>query len=305
MGRGVASWTIDYVELPGDPAEDHVWLALQDLLLRPLEHSLGGAPRVEACAIDIGGHRTEGGESLVRKRIIRRTLAIFGAVPNNAPVLGRGKLQDINWRGQMDKRGVHIHAVGTVAIKHLLYSRLSTDADKAPSATGAIQRRPQRRLLRRPHRRNLQPGENRFEKRRGAPRNEPLDTWVYSYAATHHLELRLHRHTKADWDAREAAAQTGERRACRRECSGRHRTIRAVGSTPSPTRPQKRWATTGDANERNTEDVISDVIDRVAAAAKVPEAVARQVERDARTYWGGERPYIRKAGESPRRRRRA
>ena len=51
----------------------------------------------------------------------------------------------------------------------------------------------------------------------------------------------------------------------------------------------------------NTEDVISDVIDRVAAAAKVPEAVARQVERDARTYWGGERPYIRKAGESPRR----
>ena len=51
----------------------------------------------------------------------------------------------------------------------------------------------------------------------------------------------------------------------------------------------------------NTEDVISDVIDRVAAAAKVPESVARQVERDARTYWGGERPYIRKAGESPRR----
>jgi hypothetical protein len=27
---------------------------------------------------------------------------------------------------------------------------------------------------------------------------------VYAYAATHHPELRLHRATKADWDAREA-----------------------------------------------------------------------------------------------------
>jgi phage terminase large subunit GpA-like protein len=47
------------------------------------------------------------------------------------------------------------------------------------------------------------PAKNRFDKRRGA-RNEPLDTWVYSYAATHHPELRLHRASKADWDAREA-----------------------------------------------------------------------------------------------------
>ena len=45
------------------------------------------------------------------------------------------------------------------------------------------------------------PAKNRFEKKRGAPRNEPLDTWVYAYAAAHHQELRLHRFTKADWDA--------------------------------------------------------------------------------------------------------
>lgn len=204
-GRGLASWTIDYVELPGDPAEDDVWLALQDLLLRPIEHCLGGTMRVEACAVDIGGHRTEAVKAWVRSRAVRRTLAVFGAVPNNAPVLGKGKLQDINWRGQLDKRGVHIHAVGTVAIKHLLYSRLSTDADKAPDA----------RLVRFSDQlgadyfggltaETYNPAKNRFEKRRGSPRNEPLDTWVYSYAATHHPELRLHRATKADWEAREA-----------------------------------------------------------------------------------------------------
>jgi phage terminase large subunit GpA-like protein len=204
-GIGLRCWPIDYVELPGDPADEAVFTALVDLLLRPIESSLGGQLRVEAAAIDIMGHRTEAVKAFVRRGVVRRLLAIFGAVPNNAPVLGKGKLQDINWRGQLDKRGVHIHAVGTVGIKHLLYSRLSADGDKAledrwlrfsdelpdeyfGGLTAEV----------------YNPVKNRFEKRRGAPRNEPLDTWVYAYAATHHPELRLHRRTRAEWDAVEA-----------------------------------------------------------------------------------------------------
>jgi phage terminase large subunit GpA-like protein len=203
-GRGMAAWTLDYVELPGDPADDAVWVALTDLLNRSIESASGALMRVEAVAIDAGGHRTEAVKAYVRKRLVRRAMAIFGAVPNNAPVLSKGKLQDINWRGQVDKRGVMIHHVGTVAIKHLLYSRLSTDADKAADArlvhfsdelppeyfTGVVSE-------------TYNPTKNRFDKRTGV-RNEPLDTWVYSYAAAHHPELRLHRLTKADWDAREA-----------------------------------------------------------------------------------------------------
>ncbi len=204
-GRGLTCWPIDYVELLGDPADDDVWTALTELLLAPIEHSTGALLRVEAAAIDMGGHRTEAVKAYVRKRLVRRLMAIHGAVSNNAPVLGKGKLQDVNWRGQYDKRGVHIHQVGTVGIKHLLYSRLSTDADKPPEARhirfsdqlppeyfgGLVSE-------------TYNPAKNRFDKRRGAPRNEPLDTWVYGYAATHHPELRLHRATKADWDLREA-----------------------------------------------------------------------------------------------------
>lgn len=207
-GRNLRCWPIDYVELPGDPAEDDVWVALTQLLLQPIEHEWGGMMRLEAAAIDIAGHRTEAVKAYVRRSRalgIRRLLAIFGAVPNNAPVLGKGKLQDINWKGQLDRKGVHIHAVGTVGIKHLLYSRLSTDADKEPED----------RLIRFSDEFDTEyfgglvaeiynPTKNRFEKRAGAPRNEPLDTWGYGYAATHHPELRLQRATKADWDAREA-----------------------------------------------------------------------------------------------------
>lgn len=198
-GRGMAFWVLDYIELMGDPADDAVWVALTELLNKPIAHASGASLRIEAVAIDIGGHRTEAVKHYVRQRQARRPMAIHGAVPNNAPVLGKGKMADVDWRGRLDKRGVVIHQVGTVAAKHWLYGRLSTDADKAPDArlchfsdelgtdyfAGLVSE-------------TYNPAKNRFEKRRGA-RNEPLDTWVYAYAAAHHPELRLHRYTAADW----------------------------------------------------------------------------------------------------------
>ena len=249
-GRGLTCFPLDYVELPGDPNDDAVWLALADLLNRPIEHALGGMLRVEACAQDAGGHRTEAVKAFARRKLIRRHMVIFGAVPNNAPVLSKGKLQDINFRGNLDKRGITIHHVGTVGIKHLLYGRLSADADKTPDA----------RLVRFSNdfsqdyfgglvSETYNPTKNRFEKRRGGPRNEPLDTWVYAYAATHHPELRLHRLSKADWDAREARLASGamsplDPAAAAMGADGSRGTSASV---PTPSQPQgefgsSRWS---------------------------------------------------------------
>ena len=206
-GRGLQFWTLDYVELMGDPADDAVWSALVSLLKQPIERDGGAILHVEAVAIDAGGHRTEAVKHFVRERRVRRPLAIFGAVPNNAPVLSKGRMQDVDWKGRHDKRGVMIHHVGTVGIKHWLYSRLSTDADKTSEhrlAHLSDQLPPEyfAGLVSE----SYNPSKNRFEKKRGA-RNEPLDTWVYAYAAAHHPELRLHRRTKAEWDAVEARLQ--------------------------------------------------------------------------------------------------
>jgi phage terminase large subunit GpA-like protein len=203
-GRGMRFWTLDYVVLPGDPALPEVWAALFELLGRGIQHESGLVLDILATAQDAGGHRTEAVKAAVRTRKARRHMCIFGAVPNNAPVLSKGKLEDVNWKGQLDKRGVLIHHVGTVGIKHWLYSRLSTDADLTQDErnchfsadlppeffTGLVSE-------------TYNPAKNRFDKKRGA-RNEPLDTWVYAYAAAHHPELRLHRYTRADWDRLEA-----------------------------------------------------------------------------------------------------
>jgi phage terminase large subunit GpA-like protein len=155
---------------------------------------------IQATAIDAGGHRTEAVKDFVRRRMIRRPMVIFGAIPNNAPVLSKPKPQDVNWKGQFNKRGVHIQHVGTVAVKNVLFGRLATDGDKEQHErmvhfsedlpndffSGITSE-------------TFDPRANRFIKKRGA-RNEMLDTWVYSYAAAHHQELRLHLHTKAKWD---------------------------------------------------------------------------------------------------------
>jgi phage terminase large subunit GpA-like protein len=199
-GKHLAGWTVDYIVLPGDPADDEVWLALTDLLNRPLEHVNGHLMPILATAIDCGGHRTEAVKDYVRQKKIRRPMAIFGAVPNNAPVLSKGKAQDINFRGNYDKRGVMIHHVGTVGIKNKLFGRMATDGDKPQD----------QRLLHFSEdlpaeffagmtSETFNPRTNRFDKKRGI-RNEPLDTWVYAYAATHHPELRLHLYTLAKWD---------------------------------------------------------------------------------------------------------
>lgn len=202
FGVGMSCWVIDYVELLGDPTEEAVWNALTELLNRPIEHASGGTLRVQATAIDAGGHRTEAVKNFVRSRRIRRPMCIFGAVPNNAPVISKGKLEDVTWHGRTDKRGVMIHHVGTVGIKHLLYSRLGADADKQPDARQAhFSEDLEKEYFAGLVSETFNPAKNRFEKRRGGIRNEVLDTWVYAYAATHHPELRLHRRTQAEWAA--------------------------------------------------------------------------------------------------------
>jgi phage terminase large subunit GpA-like protein len=205
----VRAAAIDYVELPGDPADDAVWTSLTELLNAPLPRAGDGALlHIEATAIDAGGHRTEAVKAYVRSRRVRRPMCIFGAVPNNAPVLSKPKPQDVNWKGINDKRGVLIWHVGTVAIKHLLFGRLSTDAEREVADRLCVfsdQLPPG--YFEGLTSETFNPAKNRFEKKRGA-RNEALDTWVYAYAATHHPELRLHRATRADWERRAAALRS-------------------------------------------------------------------------------------------------
>lgn len=42
-GAGMAFWALDYIELPGDPADETVWTALTELLNTPVQHASGAS----------------------------------------------------------------------------------------------------------------------------------------------------------------------------------------------------------------------------------------------------------------------
>lgn len=201
-GRGMAFWVLDHHVLPGDPADPATFAALTEYLQKPIQRQDGVVLRVEATAQDMGGHRTEQVKHWVRQALVRRPMAIQGAIQNNAPILGKPRLLDVTYKGVTDKKGVRVYYVGTVAAKNWLYARLSVDADRQPEErTTHFSHELEPEYFKGLTSETFNPAKNRYEKKRGA-RNEPLDTWVYSYAATHHPELRLHRMRSIDWDAR-------------------------------------------------------------------------------------------------------
>ena len=209
-GRNLKAWVIDYVELPGDPADEKVWNDLTDLLNTPIEHQSGGQLRVIASAIDTGGHRGEAVKNFVRSKRIQCPIAIHGATRYNAQPLSKGSMQDVTWKGVSDKRGVMLHSVGTIEIKHAIFSRVKKDDGKQPEQitlhfseylhddyfAGVVSE-------------TYNTNKRRYDKKPGV-RNEPLDTLVYAYAALHHATIRAHRFTESDFKRLEESIEAKE-----------------------------------------------------------------------------------------------
>ena len=198
-GRDLKAWIVDYVELLGDPAEDAVWNSLADLLNTKIEHESGAELKVIASAIDTGGHRGEAVKNFVRSKRIQCPIAIHGAVKVNAQPLSKGSMQDVNWKGVLDKQGVMLHSVGTIEIKHYLFSRIQKDAGKdEQQITLHFSNQLSDEYFAGIISETYNKDKRRYEKKPGV-RNESLDTLVYAYSALHHSTIRAHRFQESDW----------------------------------------------------------------------------------------------------------
>lgn len=204
-GRNMSATILDYVVLHGDPANDEVWNLLTDLINSGIEHESGRVLPVIATAIDIGGHRGEAVKHYVRSKRIRCPIAIIGATKLNAQPLSKGSMQDVTWKGIADKKGVMLHSVGTIDIKHMIFSRLTTDAEKDPDKrmirfTNELTPEYFSGLISETYDRQ----KKRYVKKHEGIRNEPLDTLTYAFATLYHSSIRAHRYTEKDWKALEA-----------------------------------------------------------------------------------------------------
>ena len=208
-GENDNAWILDYHEIEGNPGRLEIWDQLSKYLNEPLVNSAGRALKIEATAIDTGGHYTHEVYQYERRREITRPLAIKGASTPGRSILGRATWQDVNVRGRRIYRGVRLWPIGTDTAKHLIFSRLHSDEDQPPEArrlhfsedldgefykqlTGEV----------------FDPVKNKWV-RRGGKRVEVLDCLVYATAASQHPEIRVHAKTARAWqklrDEREGA----------------------------------------------------------------------------------------------------
>lgn len=135
-GRGEESWGIWHDEIYGDPAvpcgavdregRPSPWTKLEELLAAPVKHESGQTMRIDACAIDQGGHFTEDVRAFCRDQQLkgRHVFPIAGAKPYNAPMLGKPRKVEFTWRGVEVPGGILERYVGTQHIKHRIDGRL-------------------------------------------------------------------------------------------------------------------------------------------------------------------------------------
>jgi phage terminase large subunit GpA-like protein len=201
-GRDQEYWVIDYAKLYGDPAEEVVWQQLDEILKTPIRNAFGIDLRILCCAIDHGGHHAVQVETFTRARAGRHVIAVKGQSQSGKPVLGKPTERDTSWRGKKVRAGARVWPVGSDTGKFVLFQRLgltqpgpgyihtSAELDdefyKGLTAEQLVTRyvkgRPRSEWL-------LKKGQ----------RNEPLDLWVYGYAALAYLGWL--RKKDSDWQA--------------------------------------------------------------------------------------------------------
>ncbi len=209
--HGERCHTVDYTEIPADPSRSEEWEKITEYRRRPIRNSFGMDVRVAMTAIDSGngqdGHTNEA-YKYARKYRHDDVMVIKGHSQSNRPVLGRPKRQDIkNEKGDVDRNGVDLWMVGTDTAKGAFFSRIDGDRQHCqpddwmvrfskalPDTffTGVVSE-------------YFDHDTGKYEKRH--KRNEPLDTWVYAYAAAHHPRVSIHTASAADWDELERKVQ--------------------------------------------------------------------------------------------------
>jgi terminase, large subunit len=208
VGRGEEMWFVDYSVIPANPSDEREWEKLDPYLETPFQHASGQTLRIEAAAVDTGGHFTHQAYNYCRTRERRKVFAVRGDPMPSKMVKGKATVQDVNWRGKVLKRGVRLWYVGTDTAKDLIYGRLLV-TQPGPGYVHFSQDLP-------PEFYHQLTAESRVPQRtaRGVEykwvntkrsRNEVLDCTVYAIFCTH--ALGLHTYTQKMWERLEQVIQ--------------------------------------------------------------------------------------------------
>lgn len=229
-GRGQRAAVVDYDVIPGDPSSPEGFGELDTWLQRSYRNCTGALMVGQAVAID-GGNWTEMVAQFVKSKVQRsgqsrlvqvgggyqpqRLYVVRGRSAKSERVVYKPAKTEVNDRDRTIARSVGVWGVGTDVAKHILYGRITADANPELDI--------ERRMLRfpggngeawdplRPDPGQLPPeyykgltveyydlAAKRWITPKGA-RNEPFDTLVYAYWAALSPAVRLDMIRDHEW----------------------------------------------------------------------------------------------------------
>jgi phage terminase large subunit GpA-like protein len=126
-GRGLESWLVDHIIVPGDPGRAEVWSEMTQLLERTWEHSTGARMSLQRLAIDTG-FTTQQVYAWARTQDRGSVLPVRGIAKYDriVPVSGPTKIE-VNVNGKKTKRGLNLWTVSVSVFKKELYKLLGLD----------------------------------------------------------------------------------------------------------------------------------------------------------------------------------
>lgn len=175
------SWGVEDVVLYGDPAKSEVWDELDETLKKDYRTEDGRYLRIQATAIDSGGHHTEAVYRFCSQRLGRHIYAIKGA-DGPRPVWPRRAGKSKRYGGSL------VWLVGVDTCKDAIYARLRI-SEPGPGYCHfplAYEREFFAQLTSEQVRTRFQKGHPvRYWFLPSGKRNEALDRRVYAFAALH------------------------------------------------------------------------------------------------------------------------
>lgn len=195
-GRGERAAVIDYTTFYGDPTRPEVWQALDDWHAKEILNARGVRMRIQALAVDSGNWQHEV-INWTRSRKGRGIFATKGSQIRTRQPIGKPTLVDVNYRGNVQKRGAEQYQVGVSVIKTTLYARLQADAEATPATRHLrFSEELTDEYFRQLCAERFDPKEG-WQKHYG--RNEGLDVTVLAIAAAMHHSVKIHRLDELDW----------------------------------------------------------------------------------------------------------
>ena len=118
-GAGMESWGVENFVLYGDPGRPHLWVQLEQRLMKTYTNEDGQKLSIVAAGIDSGGHYTQNVYDFCKKHEHRRVWALKGSNEKSKPIIAH--VSDNN------KAKVKLFTVGVDTVKELVMSRLKVE----------------------------------------------------------------------------------------------------------------------------------------------------------------------------------